>query len=74
MMVLQHRILSSVISFKFWEGVQKGVHFQAIKWLDCITKVKLGDIILTKSILRFARNTVDLLETVRYLKEVGIEV
>ena len=32
------------------------------------------DIILTKSISRFARNTVDLLETVRHLKKLGIEV
>lgn len=32
------------------------------------------DIILSKSISRFARNTVDLLETVRHLKELGIEV
>lgn len=32
------------------------------------------DIILVKSISRFARNTVDLLKTVRYLKELGVEV
>lgn len=32
------------------------------------------DIILTKSISRFARNTVDLLTTVRHLKELSIEV
>ena len=32
------------------------------------------DIILTKSIQRFARNTVDLLNTIRRLKELGIEV
>ncbi len=32
------------------------------------------DIILTKSISRFARNTIDLLQTVRRLKELGIEV
>lgn len=32
------------------------------------------DIILTKSIQRFARNTVDLLRTVRHLKELSIEV
>lgn len=32
------------------------------------------DIVLTKSISRFARNTVDLLETVRHLKELGIAV
>ncbi len=34
----------------------------------------LIDIILTKSIQRFARNTVDLLKTVRHLKEIGVEV
>lgn len=32
------------------------------------------DIVLTKSISRFARNTVDLLDTVRRLKEIGVEV
>ena len=32
------------------------------------------DIILTKSISRFARNTVDLLSAVRRLKEIGVEV
>ena len=32
------------------------------------------DIILTKSISRFARNTVDTLQTVRELKAVGVEV
>lgn len=32
------------------------------------------DIILTKSISRFARNTVDLLNTVRHLKDIGVEV
>ena len=32
------------------------------------------DIILTKSISRFARNTVDLLQTVRHLKEIGVTV
>ena len=33
-----------------------------------------NDIVLTKSISRFARNTVDLLETVRHLKDIGVEV
>ncbi|ORU01508.1 putative site-specific recombinase [Anaerovibrio sp. JC8] len=32
------------------------------------------DIILTKSISRFARNTIDLLKTIRHLKEIGVEV
>ena len=32
------------------------------------------DIILTKSISRFARNTIDLLNTVRHLKDLQVEV
>ena len=32
------------------------------------------DIILVKSISRFARNTVDLLETIRHLRDIGVEV
>lgn len=32
------------------------------------------NIVLTKSISRFARNTVDLLSTVRHLKDIGVEV
>ena len=32
------------------------------------------DLILTKAIQRFARNTVDLLQIVRHLKEIGVEV
>jgi len=32
------------------------------------------DLVLTKSISRFARNTVDLLETVRELKNIGVDV
>ncbi|MCD8300573.1 MAG: recombinase family protein, partial [Clostridiales bacterium] len=39
---------------------------------DC--EAGMIDIILTKSISRFARNTVDLLETVRHLKDIGVEV
>lgn len=39
---------------------------------DCETG--LVDIVLVKSISRFARNTVDLLETVRHLKEIGVDV
>ncbi len=34
----------------------------------------LVDIVLVKSISRFARNTVDLLETVRHLKDIGVDV
>ena len=44
-----------------------------LKMLDACEAGNI-DIILTKSISRFARNTVDLLETVRHLKSLGIEV
>ena len=46
------------------------------RFLRMLEDAKTGkiDIILTKSIQRFARNTVDLLRTVRQLKELGIEV
>ena len=40
---------------------------------DAIVNKKI-DLILTKSISRFARNTVDSLSTIRKLKEVGVEV
>lgn len=52
-------------------GITKRTEFQRM-----ISDCKEGkiDIILTKSIQRFARNTVDLLETVRYLKDIGVEV
>ena len=32
------------------------------------------DLIITKSVSRFARNTVDLLDTVRHLRSIGVEV
>lgn len=43
---------------------------------DMLSAARNGniDIILTKSISRFARNTVDLLNTVRQLKDMGVEV
>ena len=43
---------------------------------EMIEDAKKGkiDVILTKSVTRFARNTVDLLETVRFLKSINVEV
>ena len=40
----------------------------------CINFARNGDLILTKSVSRFARNTVDSLTTIRKLKEHGTEV
>lgn len=41
---------------------------------DMLTRARNGeiDLTLTKSISRFARNTVDLLETIRELKSLGV--
>ena len=41
-----------------------------------IADAKAGkiDLIITKSVSRFARNTVDSLTTVRELKEIGVEI
>ncbi len=52
-------------------GIRERNEFQRL-----ITDCEAGkiDIVLTKSISRFARNTVDLLATVRRLKELGVEV
>ena len=52
-------------------GIAKRKDFQRL-----IADVEAGhiDIVLTKSIQRFARNTVDLLNTVRHFKELGVEV
>lgn len=46
------------------------------KFKQMLAEAEAGriDIILTKSISRFARNTVDLLQTVRHLKDIGVEV
>lgn len=42
--------------------------------LCCIKIAKKIDLIVTKSVSRFARNTVDSLTTVRKLKDEGIEI
>lgn len=52
-------------------GIAKRTEFQRMI-ADC--EAGKINIILTKSIQRFARNTVDLLETVRHLKDIGVEV
>lgn len=52
-------------------GIKKRQEFQ--RMLEDAENGKI-DLILTKSIQRFARNTVDLLRTVRHLKELGVEV
>jgi DNA invertase Pin-like site-specific DNA recombinase len=55
---------------------QTGTSDNRAEWNRMITDCENGkiDVVLTKSISRFARNTLDLLETVRRLKELGIEV
>ena len=52
-------------------GIAKRSEF--LRMIEAAENGKI-DIILTKSIQRFARNTVDLLETVRHLKDIGVEI
>ncbi len=49
-------------------------HREEFKRLLADCDAGLIDIVLAKSVSRFARNTVDLLETVRHLKDIGVEV
>lgn len=52
-------------------GIEKRSEFNRLI-ADC--EAGLVDIVLVKSISRFARNTVDLLETIRHLKDIGVDV
>lgn len=54
-------------------GTQTANRREFLRMLDDCETGKI-DIILTKSISRFARNTITLLKTVRHLKKLGIEV
>lgn len=58
------------------DGGLTGTNEKRAGFQDMIADCEDGkiDIILTKSISRFARNTVDLLRTVRHLKELGVSV
>ena len=58
------------------EGITGTIASKRPEFIRLLADCNAGkiDIILTKSISRFARNTVDLLETVRHLKDIGIEV
>jgi DNA invertase Pin-like site-specific DNA recombinase len=55
---------------------QTGTSDNRKEWQRMLADCEAGkiDIVLTKSISRFARNTVDLLETVRHLRDIGVEV
>lgn len=54
-------------------GTVKKAHHGFMALLEEADKGNV-DIILTKSVSRFARNTVDLLETVRHLRDIGVSV
>ena len=58
------------------DGISGTGTAKRLEFLRMIADCEAGkiDIILTKSIQRFARNTVDLLKTVRHLKNIGVEV
>lgn len=57
-------------------GISGGSAQSRLSFQQMMQDAEIGkiDVILTKSISRFARNTVDLLETVRHLKSLGADV
>lgn len=65
--------LAGVYADSFISGTEADNRAEFNRLLDDCEQGKI-DIILCKSISRFARNTVDLLKTVRRLKELGVEV
>ena len=60
--------MNSPLTITRWGRVQRGSSFY------CIKSARQTDLIVTKSVSRFARNTVDSLTTIRKLKEHGTEV
>lgn len=60
----------------FDEGISGTSLKKRVQFNEMINDAENGkiDLILTKSVTRFARNTVDLLKTIRYLKDIGVEV
>lgn len=65
--------LAGIYADSFISGTQASHRPEFQRLLDDCEKGKI-DIVLCKSISRFARNTVDLLKTVRHLKELGVEI
>ncbi len=65
--------LAGIYADSFISGTQASQRPEFQRLLEDCEKGKI-DIVLCKSISRFARNTVDLLKTVRHLKELGVEI
>lgn len=65
--------LAGIYADSFITGTKKEPRTEFLRLLGDCDNGKV-DIILCKSISRFARNTVDLLETVRHLRDLGIEI
>ncbi len=65
--------LAGIYADSFITGTQTSRRSEFRRLLEDCEKGKI-DIVLCKSISRFARNTVDLLKTVRHLKELGVEI
>lgn len=64
---------AGVYADNFISGTETSKREEFLRMIEDCEAGKI-DIVLTKSISRFARNTVDLLETVRHLKKLGISV
>ena len=66
-------VLVGIYADSFISGTETSKRFEFRRLIADCEQGKI-DVVLCKSISRFARNTVDLLKTVRRLKELGVEV
>ena len=66
-------VLAGIYADSFISGTETSHRAEFMRLIADCEQGKI-DVVLCKSISRFARNTVDLLKTVRHLKELGIEV
>jgi DNA invertase Pin-like site-specific DNA recombinase len=66
-------VFSGVYADEGISGTSKDMRDEFLRLIaDC--EAKKADMVITKSISRFARNTADCIETVRKLKNLGIAV
>lgn len=69
----EHWIWAGIYADEAQSGTKMTHREQFLQMIQDCEKGKI-DLILTKSVTRFARNTVDSISTIRMLKDMGVEV
>ncbi|WP_243184191.1 recombinase family protein [Anaerotignum lactatifermentans] len=73
MVLKEHWIWAGIYADEAQSGTKLTYREQFLQMIQDCKQGKI-DLILTKSITRFARNTVDSISTIRMLKDMGVEV